>query len=110
VKVEGQVLLAGSYGLDMIPKEDGSVTIIINKNSESFGSFFYDISQDALRVEVQSIETGHHELLTYEFTETSANGAALALIWEKKAIPMKIDLDTPAIVMQKIKNELTGRA
>jgi hypothetical protein len=63
-----------------------------------------------LRVEVQSIETGHHELLTYEFTETSANGAALALIWEKKAIPMKIELDTPAIVMQKIKNELTGRA
>ena len=40
MKVEGQVLLAGSYGLDMIPKEDGSVTIIINKNSESFGSFF----------------------------------------------------------------------
>ena len=41
VKIEGQPLPAGSYGLHMIPGPD-EWTIIFSKNSTSWGSFFYN--------------------------------------------------------------------
>ena len=103
VKVEGQQLIAGSFGLHMMIKEDGMATVIFNKCVDSWGSYFYDETQDALRVDVTSIEA----VLTYEFTETHSNETTLAVIWGKKAIPIKIELETSTIVIQKIKNELT---
>ena len=41
VKIEGQPLPAGSYGLHMIPGQE-EWTIIFSKNSTSWGSFFYN--------------------------------------------------------------------
>ncbi|HEX9287234.1 MAG TPA: DUF2911 domain-containing protein, partial [Thermoanaerobaculia bacterium] len=49
VKVEGQPLAKGSYGLHMLPTES-SWTVIFSKNSTSWGSFTYDEKEDALRV------------------------------------------------------------
>lgn len=109
VKIEGQTLAAGSYSLHMILQESGDVTIIFNKNTAAWGSFFYVESDDALRVNVTSSEAPHHELLTFEFTETGANSTTLALLWGKKAIPFKIEVPTTELVLQKIENELTGR-
>lgn len=48
VKIEGQALPAGSYGLHMIagPEE---WTLIFSKNAKSWGNFFYDPAEDQLR-------------------------------------------------------------
>jgi len=51
VKVEGQDLPAGTYGFFLIPDKD-EWTAIFSKNSTSWGSFFYDASEDQLRVKV----------------------------------------------------------
>ena len=49
VKVQGQTLPAGSYGLHFLagPEE---WTVIFSKSSTSWGSYFYDAKEDALRV------------------------------------------------------------
>src|SRR5580765_806371 len=52
VMIEGKPLSAGTYGLHTIPTEN-EWTIIFSKNSTSWGSFFYDKSEDALRVMVK---------------------------------------------------------
>src|SRR3954464_14000461 len=52
VMIEGQKLAAGSYGLHMMPGEN-EWTIIFSKNSTAWGSYFYDASEDALRVKVK---------------------------------------------------------
>src|SRR4026209_1314732 len=49
VKVEGQPIKAGTYGLHMAVWPD-KATIIFSNQSDSWGSFYYDEKYDALRV------------------------------------------------------------
>jgi hypothetical protein len=52
VLIEGKSLPAGHYGLHMIPNKD-EWTIIFSKSWHEWGSFFYEESEDALRVNVK---------------------------------------------------------
>lgn len=51
VKIEGQALKAGAYGLHLIAQETGPWTWIFSHNTTQWGSYFYDENEDALRVE-----------------------------------------------------------
>jgi len=103
VKIEGKDLPAGTYGLHMIPTED-SWTIIFNKNYTSWGSFFYDENEDALRVTVHPQADEMQESLSYEFDNVTNNSAVIALRWEKLRVPVKIDVDTKAVVVENARN------
>src|SRR6184192_1886821 len=52
VSVEGKGLVAGTYGLHMIPNPD-TWTIIFSKMAVAWGSYSYNQTEDALRVEVK---------------------------------------------------------
>lgn len=106
VKIEGKDLPAGIYGLHMAVYEDGRVTLIFSKNSTSWGSFFYDPKDDVLRVDVVSRESSHTEVLTYSFIDYGTDFGVLALTWEKKQIPFRIEIDTHKVVLQSFRNEL----
>lgn len=54
VKIQGQPLKAGSYGLHYIVGPD-EWTAIFSNNSTSWGSFFYDPAEDALRVNARHL-------------------------------------------------------
>ena len=107
VKVAGQPLKAGTYGLSMALTETGGVTVIFSTNSSKWGSFFYDPAEDALRVETKWEDAPFHEQLAYEFTDVTKTSANLALLWEKKRIPISITVDTDAVVVANLKRELT---
>ncbi|WP_299765660.1 DUF2911 domain-containing protein [uncultured Dokdonia sp.] len=104
--VEGKAIKAGTYGLHVALGEDNTATIVFSNNSSSWGSYFYDEKEDALRVKVTTTEVPHTELLTYQFTAVDATSATVALQWEKKAIPFKIGFDVTSIVMDDISNKL----
>jgi len=92
VKVQEQALPAGTYGLHMIPGQD-TWTIIFSKDSNSWGSFWYDPKYDALRVTTKASKSDYHEWLTYEFTEREPAKATVALKWEELQIPFTITVD-----------------
>ena len=92
VKIEGQPLAAGSYGLHMIPGQE-EWTIIFSKNSTSWGSFFYNPAEDALRVKVKPKKCEYNHWLTYEFTERQPDRATVALKWEYLQVPWAITVD-----------------
>lgn len=107
VKVEGRDLPAGRYGLHMALEENGSVIVIFSKDISSWGSYFYDEKQDALRVTVTSEATSHHTpLLTYSFPQVTTGMAIVALDWEKKRIPFKVEVNTPEITYTHLQEEL----
>ncbi|NER13358.1 DUF2911 domain-containing protein [Leptobacterium flavescens] len=106
VKLEGKDVKAGKYALFMAPKENGDVTIVLSNNTTSWGSFFYDQAEDALRVDVKSKDADHRELLTYEFNTVNPTATVASLFWEKKEIPFKIDVAVSDIVMKGIENDL----
>ncbi len=108
VKINGSPLAAGAYGLFMAVAEDGTATWIFSKDADAWGSFYYDLARDALRVATKWEDTPHHEMLTYEFSAITKNSADLALSWEKKRFPMTITVDTDAVVVANLKRELAN--
>jgi tetratricopeptide (TPR) repeat protein len=106
VKIEGKELPAGKYGLHMVVHENGKAHIIFSKNNSAWGSYFYEPSEDALQVEVDTKEIPHTEQLTYIFNYVDATSAVVALNWEKKQIPFKIEVDVTEVVLADVRKKL----
>ena len=104
--VEGKSLSAGVYGLHMIIHEDDTATVIFSKNHSAWGSYFYEPSEDALRVKVKTKSIPHVEQLTYGFENVTANGATVTLSWEKKQIPFSFEMNVTETVMADIRRKL----
>jgi hypothetical protein len=106
VTVEGQPLPAGRYGLHMIA-DPNDWTIIFSKNAGSWGSFFYNANEDALRVKVKPAKSEYNEWLTYEFTDRETDHATVALKWEDLQIPFTIKVANPTdLYLAKVHEEL----
>jgi tetratricopeptide (TPR) repeat protein len=108
VAVEGQPLAKGVYGLHMIPGETSWV-VIFSKNSTSWGSFTYDQAEDALRVNVKPRAAENQEALSYDFEDPRPDSAVITMRWEKVAVPFKVEVNTPEIVRQSLRNQLRAR-
>lgn len=104
--IDGKTLPAGEYGLHMIVNEDNTATVIFSKNHGAWGSYFYNPSEDALRVDVETSEIPHTELLTYSFDTVGPNSAEASLKWEKKQIPFTVETDVTANVLAEIRQQL----
>ena len=109
VTVEGKPLAAGAYGLHMIPGQS-TWTVIFSKDATSWGSFTYDQKDDALRVEVTPQPNEMRESLTYDFADVAPDATTLRLEWEKLAVPIRIAVDNKAVVMPRIRRQLTSLA
>jgi hypothetical protein len=108
VKVEGHSLPAGKYGFFVAYDPDECI-LIFSKNSTSWGNFFYDSSEDALRVTVKPVKTDKSvEWLKYEFAGQTPSGAVIQLQWEKLMIPFKVDIDVIGTQLASFRKELRG--
>jgi hypothetical protein len=108
VKVEGHDLPAGKYGF-FVAFDPNECELIFSKNSTSWGNFFYDPSEDALRVKVKPVKTDKStEWLKYEFAEQTPATAVVQLQWEKLMIPFKIEVDVIKTQLASFRKELRG--
>jgi tetratricopeptide (TPR) repeat protein len=107
--VENMPLSAGIYGLFMVVEPE-RWTIIFSKNSTSWGHFFYEEAEDALRVVVKPVSMQDvQERLSYGFDNTTLNETTAYMRWEKIKVPFRIRFDTPSIVVAHLKNQLRNR-
>jgi len=107
VSVEGKPLAKGVYGLHMLPTESEWI-VIFSKASTAWGSFTYNQSEDALRVNVKPAAAEMKEALAYEVDNVTPTSAVIALRWEKLAVPFKVEVDTHEIVAQNLHAQLRG--
>ncbi len=106
VMIEGKPLKAGTYGL-FIAYDDVNPTIIFSNNYQSWGSFFYDEKEDALRVNIKPVKLSQSiEWLKYEFIDQTENSAVIAMMWEKLEIPFKVEVDYVKTQIESFKKEL----
>lgn len=89
VEVEGKKLPAGRYGLHFItgPEE---WTLVLSKNSTSWGSFYYDPADDALRATVKPRKAPYREWLSFDFVDRDADRTTVELQWEELAVPVRV--------------------
>lgn len=109
VKVNGKELAAGTYGLFLDVEKEGAWNWIFSKNSKSWGSYFYDPKEDALRVETTPQESPYTEFLTYNFEDRQADYTTAALAWENKKVPLRIEVpNINEIYVSMMREELRG--
>jgi hypothetical protein len=106
VKIEGKDLPAGTYGFFISLGEDES-TLIFSKVSNSWGSFYYDPAEDALRVVVKNQTLDKSvEWLKYEFVNQEDDAVTIAMSWEKRMIAFKVQADRKALQVAAFKSDL----
>ncbi len=109
VIIEGKPLAAGKYGF-FIAWDAAEPTIIFSKNSGAWGSYYYNESEDALRVKVKAKPADRSvEWLKYEFIDQTDNSATIALLWEKIIIPFKVEVNLVKAQIESYRQELQTR-
>ncbi|HEV8121401.1 MAG TPA: DUF2911 domain-containing protein [Candidatus Polarisedimenticolia bacterium] len=104
--VEGKPLPAGTYGLHFLAGEK-EWTVIFSKNSTSWGSFFYDENEDALRVNVKANQAPYREWLEYDFIDRHPAKTVLAMQWEDLSVPITFEMpDQAEVYYQTLSEEL----
>jgi hypothetical protein len=102
--VEGKPLPAGTYGVHFLPGEQ-EWTVIFSKNSTSWGSFFYDENEDALRVSVKPSKAPYREWLEYDFIDKHPAKAVLAMQWEDLSVPVTFEMPDQTEAYYRILSE-----
>lgn len=105
VKVEEQPLAAGTYSFYLIPGEK-QWTVVFNRFTGGWGTYSYDPAEDVLRVKVTAEQAPMQERLLYAIEDATDVAATLAMRWEKLRVPLRIAVDTPALVKASIESAL----
>ncbi|WP_207426279.1 DUF2911 domain-containing protein [Pedobacter sp. SYSU D00535] len=108
VKVQGQTLPAGEYGLFTIPGKN-EWTIIFNKSAKQWGSYSYNQAEDVLRVKVKP-ETLKEKAETFsiQFAQVYPTAAQLELKWANTLVSVGITTDIDSRVMANIETAMQG--
>jgi tetratricopeptide (TPR) repeat protein len=109
VKINGSDLPAGKYGLHSIPT-DNEWTIIFSKDNSAWGSYFYDSTRDALRIQSKPEASPFTEALTISFDNPESSSVIASINWDKLKVPFKIEVDLNKTVIENMTRELTGQA
>lgn len=110
VKVEGKPLKAGTYALFLDVEKTGPWNWVFS-NHLGWGSYQYDPQDDALRVAVTPEDAPFTEFLTYGFDDRRPGSAVAYLQWEKKRIPLKIEVpNVNGIYVDKMRQDLQSWA
>jgi tetratricopeptide (TPR) repeat protein len=109
VKINGRKLSAGTYGFFIALSADTS-TLIFNRNTKGWGSYFYDKSQDVLRVGTRQQKDlkDSRERLEYVFAKETDHSVEIALEWERWRIPFTVEVDLVPTALAAIRTDLSG--
>jgi hypothetical protein len=111
VKINGQDLKAGTYGLMLIVEKDKPWTWIFSKNSTSWGVYYYNSKEDVIRVEANPVDGAYTEWLTYGFDDRQLLSANAYMQWENKKISFKIEVPNGLqLYVDQMRAELTSFA
>ena len=88
VKIDGKKIKKGRYTVYAIPHAD-MWTIIVNKETDTWGDFKYDQTKDVIRANIPAVKNEITEAHTMIF-EKSFSGANLLIYWDdvKVALPI----------------------
>ena len=103
VKVNGNELPAGTYGIHTIPGEN-EWEIIFSKDTKVDDPMTYDENKDALHIKVKPEPNPFTERMAFTITDMTDNSANVNLIWEKLKLPFKVEVNTQELTLQSARN------
>ncbi|HEU4860014.1 MAG TPA: DUF2911 domain-containing protein [Chitinophagaceae bacterium] len=91
VKIDGKKIGKGRYTLYAVVNES-AWTMILNKDTDTWGAFKYDSKKDVMRTDVPVQKTGEMIESMSMWFEKSASGLSLIIAWEQVKISVPITL------------------
>jgi len=107
VTVGGKALPAGTYGLHTIPGEK-EWTVILSTQARAWGSYSYDAKEDAVRFTAVPREGPNEERLLFTLADPTDHSVAVTLAWEKLRLSFPVEVDTKAVVVASLREQLRG--
>ncbi|MEN8186160.1 MAG: DUF2911 domain-containing protein [Bacteroidota bacterium] len=89
VKFGDKIVKAGTYVLHAIPGEE-EWTIILNKNTDTWGAFFYDESKDVARIKVSAKEARSLDIFSIGFKQ-KMNTTFMVLAWDTTRVNIPVE-------------------
>lgn len=86
---------AGTYSIFTIPGESTWV-IILNKNTELWGTDGYDEEMDVLRMEVAAMDVKMTETFTIDFQNIMDGKAEMLITWANQQVSIPLEVDVAA--------------
>src|ERR1035437_7473256 len=111
VKLNGTEVPAGKYALFTIPGQD-EWTIIISKDTNSFGAFGYKPESDLVRFKATPVKLAEKSIETFaiEFNHIRDESALLELVWEKTVVPIKLEVEVVSKVVPQVEAAMASPA
>ena len=106
-KINGSELAAGKYSIHALVHED-EWTIIFNSDVDSWGSFFYEPSNDVLKIKVKPGKAEFREWLTIDFENFTLGSTDLTIHWGEIKVPINIEFDQHKVTLSKYRDELSN--
>lgn len=97
VKIEGETLSAGKYGLVVLVSEK-EWTFVFSSNM-TWGAFQYSPENDILRVTVKTEPADYQDWLSYNFTNRKASSSRVVLQWERVQAGFTVSTDISANIL-----------
>ena len=108
VIVGGQNIEAGKYSLFTIPNENEWI-IILNKDTNQYGSYHYDFKKDAARfVTIPRTSNRFYETLNFDI-EIIPNNGKIFISWANTQVSFDVKTITDEELDKRISNELLTR-
>lgn len=107
VRIGGNDVPAGRYGLHMIPSRS-DWTVILSRESNAWGSFSYDSAEDQLRVKTTPVRGDFQERLAYTLDDPGQGTVIATLRWDTLAVPLPIEVDARRVVADSLREQLRG--
>lgn len=105
--INGNAVPAGTYGIHIEVQEE-EWNVILSKDFNAWGSFFYDESNDAVRFKIKPQSNDHQEWLSYSFDNLTTRSCDVNLAWEKLIATFSIEFDQHTIVLDTYRVQLTA--
>lgn len=99
---------AGTYAIFTIPNKD-TWTVILNSNTEQWGTSEYDESENVVAVEVMSEEALMTETFTIDINDIRDNSATLVLRWEKTQVKVPLKVEVHPIAVANIEQAIAEK-
>jgi tetratricopeptide (TPR) repeat protein len=107
VKVGGNEIAAGTYSIFTIPKEDGNISILLNSETELWGTGNRDNGKDVLGMDVKlNKEKESIERMRFTFENTTNNSTDLKFAWGNYRFTLPIETNTARLVDNNLNNKI----
>jgi len=104
-KIAGNAVPAGKYALFAIPSEK-EWTLVINKQPEQWGSYFYKQENDVVRFNVKPASGEAVEWMEFTMTPKPEGTIVVELAWEKLRVSFPVEFATEKIAWANIDTAL----